>query len=252
MSTNAVPRKRNLFDPTSEKPYRISRSKIDLFMSCPRCFYLDRRRGVSRPADFPLTLNNVLDHLMKAEFDWYRLVQLPHPVMTKYAVNAVPYAHPDLEVWRDGLRRGITRLHEPTNFLVTGGLDDVWVKPNKCLFVVDYKGTWKKDGIVTLDAPWQISYKRQVEVYQWLLRGQGFEVSDAAFFVYANCDTSENIFGGKLKFNLSIVTHYGSDAWVDDALVSIKSCLMEDELPAASSECAWCNYRSLRHMIECK
>ena len=41
-------RTRNLYDPASAKPYRISRSKIDLFLECPRCFYMDRRLGVPR------------------------------------------------------------------------------------------------------------------------------------------------------------------------------------------------------------
>jgi hypothetical protein len=37
-----------------------------------------------------------------------------------------------------------------------------------------------------LDAPWQISYKRQVEIYQWLFKKNGFDVEDIAYFVYCN------------------------------------------------------------------
>ncbi len=39
-------RTRNLYDPASKEPFRLSRSKIDLFLECARCFYLDRRLGV--------------------------------------------------------------------------------------------------------------------------------------------------------------------------------------------------------------
>ncbi len=39
-------RTRNLFDPQSEASFKLSRSKIDLFTECPRCFYVDRRLGV--------------------------------------------------------------------------------------------------------------------------------------------------------------------------------------------------------------
>ena len=38
--------------------------------------------------------------------------------------------------------------------------------------VVDYKATAKQRD-VTLDADWQIAYKRQMEIYQWLLRANG-------------------------------------------------------------------------------
>ena len=58
-------RTRNLFDPNSEKPFKLSRSKIDLFWECPRCFYFDRRLGVGRPPGFPFALNSAVDHLLK-------------------------------------------------------------------------------------------------------------------------------------------------------------------------------------------
>lgn len=35
-------RTKNLFDPKSKTPFKLSRSKIDLFLNCPRYFYLDR------------------------------------------------------------------------------------------------------------------------------------------------------------------------------------------------------------------
>jgi len=34
-----------LFDPRSDKPFVLSRSKVELFIDCPRCFYLDRGLG---------------------------------------------------------------------------------------------------------------------------------------------------------------------------------------------------------------
>lgn len=51
------------------------------------------------------------------------------------------------------------------------------------LIVVDYKAT-SKTTAVSLDADWQIAYKRQAEIYQWLLRKNDFSVSNIAYFVY--------------------------------------------------------------------
>lgn len=52
-------RSRNLFRPG--KPFKISRSGLELFAECPRCFYFDKRLGLSRPSGFPFNLNSAVD-----------------------------------------------------------------------------------------------------------------------------------------------------------------------------------------------
>ena len=39
-----------LFNPNGKNNFKLSRSKIDLFLECPRCFYLDRKLGLGRPS----------------------------------------------------------------------------------------------------------------------------------------------------------------------------------------------------------
>src|SRR3989338_7188066 len=112
----SVPRTRNLFDPFAPSPFRLSRTKIDLFMECPLCFYLDRRLGVGRPPGFPFSLNSAVDALLKKEFDIHRARGTKHPLMEAYGVNAVPFSHEKMDEWRDSLRRGITYPHKKTNF----------------------------------------------------------------------------------------------------------------------------------------
>ena len=83
-------RTRNLYDPKSKEPFRLSRSKIELFISCPKCFYLDRRLGVAQPHGFPFALNSAVDALLKKEFDILRIKDKTHPLIKKYKVNAIP------------------------------------------------------------------------------------------------------------------------------------------------------------------
>src|SRR3989338_683170 len=169
-------RSRNIFDPRDTKPFKLSRSRVDAFLNCPRSFYFDRRLGVDRPPGFPFNLNSAVDTLLKKEFDLHRAKASIHPLMKHYAVDAIPFAHKDLNQWRENFV-GVQFHHKPSNFIMTGAVDDVWVNPSSELIVVDYKST-SKDGEVTLDAEWQIGYKRQMEIYQWLLRQNGFSVSD--------------------------------------------------------------------------
>ena len=234
-------RSRNIFDPTSREPFKVSRSKIELFLDCPRCFYLDRRLGVGRPPGFPFSLNSAVDTLLKKEFDIHRTNKTTHPLMKAYGIDAIPFNHKDLAIWRENFK-GVQYLHPKTNLIITGAIDDVWRSPDGELMVVDYKATSKNEE-VSLDADWQMSYKRQMEMYQWLLRQNGFKVSDVGYFVYVNGRTDVKAFDGKLEFNVKIIPYQGNDKWVDGAIVDLHKCLIEDKVPVASSDCDYCSYR---------
>jgi hypothetical protein len=210
-------------------------------MECPRCFYLDRKLGVGRPPGFPFALNSAVDALLKKEFDIHRAQGTPHPLMKHYGIDAVPLNHKDMDRWRDSLRGGLEFLHKETNLNITGGIDDLWVNPRGEVIVVDYKAT-AKDKEVTLDAPWQIGYKRQVEVYQWLLSKMGHKVSKTAYFVYANGRADREAFDGKLEFDVKIISYEGDYSWVERILKDIKSCLAKDNVPQMDPGCDYCRY----------
>ena len=59
------------YQPNQTQPFRISRSKVDLFLNCPRCFYLDVRLGIKRPSGFPFNLNSAVDALLKKELPYW-------------------------------------------------------------------------------------------------------------------------------------------------------------------------------------
>ena len=237
-------RTKNLYVPGSPEPFRLSRSKIDLFLSCPQCFYLDRRLGVGQPPGFPFSLNSAVDTLLKKEFDIHRARGSKHPLSVAYGLDLVPYAHPKMDEWRDALRRGITYRDPATNFLVTGGVDDVWHDPaTDELVIVDYKAT-SKEGEVSLDAPWQIGYKRQMEVYQWLFRKNGFKVSRTGYFVYCNGDIDKEAFDGKLEFKIKLLPYEGDDSWIERVLQEAKQVLDGTAPPPSASGCDFCLYRA--------
>lgn len=237
-----TPYKKKLYTPGDSEPFKLSRSKIDLFLECPRCFYLDRRLGVSRPDSFPFTLNSAVDHLLKKEFDIHRTAKTPHPLMISYQIDAVPFIHKDLNVWRENFT-GIQFLDKKNNLLIFGAVDDVWVDKKGNLIVVDYKST-SKDSEVNLDADWQIAYKRQMEVYQWLLEKNGHKVSNTGYFVYANATKARDSFDARLEFQMKIIDYTGDHSWIDPVLGEIKKCLDGNGIPSESSECKYCDYRN--------
>ena len=236
------------YEPGQEDAFKISRSKIELFMQCPRCFWLDARLKIKRPSGPPFQINKAIDELLKKEFDVYRNKGEAHPMMIDNQVKAIPFEHADLTKWRANFT-GVSTLHAPTNLYIFGAVDDLWVDDNGQLMVVDYKAT-AKQADVTLDADWQISYKRQMEVYQWLLRANGFDVSDTAYFVYTNGRLDAEGFFDKVEFRTKIIPYKGSDKWIDPTLKKMKACL-EGNMPAVGTaamggECDYCGYALAR------
>lgn len=241
-------RTRNLFDPQSKMPFKLSRSRLENFIQCPRCFYLDRRLGIESPGMPPFTLNSAVDELFKKEFDIYRRKHMPHPLMEKYDIKAIPFAHPMMDEWRETFK-GIQYHHQPTNLIISGAVDDIWVDESNQLFVVDYKSTSTNEPI-TLDGKYKESFKRQVEIYQWLLRNQNFKVSDTGYFVYCNADKTKEAFNAKLEFHVEIIAYKGNVDWVESVIFEAHKCLLSDELPDYSKGCEYCNYRRTVQKVE--
>lgn len=239
------------YQPGQTDVYKVSRSKIELFIQCPRCFWLDARHKITRPSSPPFNINKAIDELFKKEFDVHRAAGTQHPLQVKFKIDAKPFQHTDINTWRANFT-GISTLHKPTNLHVFGAVDDVWVNNDGELIVVDYKATAKEKEITDLGpvGGWQDSYRRQMEVYQWLLRANGHKVSDTGYFVYANGDASKDGFNDVVEFRTQVFPHIGNTDWVDETLLKMKACL-EGNMPkvgeaAMGGSCEYCAYARAR------
>lgn len=235
--------------PGQKTAFKVSRSKIELFMQCKRCYWLDVRKKITRPSGPPFNINKAIDELFKKEFDGYRASGQPHPLMTDNQIKAIPFAHKDLNTWRANFT-GVSTLHIPTNLHVFGAVDDIWVNEDDELIVVDYKAT-AKSSEVSIDSAWQVSYKRQLEVYQWLLRQNGFKVNNTGYFVYTNGRLDLDSFNDHLEFRTKIIAYHGSDAWIEPTLLKMKTCMDSETMPpvgeaAMGGNCDFCSYARAR------
>ena len=225
------------------KRWKLSRSKIDLFLECPRCFWLDNKKGLKRPPCYPFNINSAVDHLLKNEFDAHRAKGEQHPLQKQYGLSARPAAHEHIDVWRENFK-GVLAHHVPTGFTVSGAIDDLWIDESNRYIVVDYKATAKSEPVTALNEDWHDGYKRQMEIYQWLLRHNGLDVSDTGYFVYCTGRPDEKAFDGKVEFDVHLIPYTGSDAWVEGTLADIKQCLDSNTIPRATSDCDYCTYRA--------
>lgn len=243
------------YQPGQKAAYKISRSKIELFMQCPRCFWLDVRLKIKRPDSPPFNINKAIDELLKKEFDVYRKKGEPHPIMIQHEVSAIPFAHENLDDWRHNFT-GVAYVYEPTNLHIFGAVDDIWVNDDGELIVVDYKAT-AKEREVSIDSEWQVSYKRQMEIYQWLLRQNGFKVSNTGYFVYTNGRFDLDGFNDRLEFRTKVIPYTGTDTWVESTIKKMKACMDSEDMPPVGDDlmggpCQFCTYARSRTELTLK
>lgn len=199
---------------------------------------------MSRPSTPPYTLNNAVDALLKNEFDLLRKKGEKHELVKKYGLDAIPLSHPDLAQWRGEVTAyvGALALDEKSNLMINGLVDDLWQDREGNFIVVDYKATSTTKEI-SLNDEYKQSYKRQIEVYQWIFLKLGFPVSKVGYFVFANALKNLTKFDGRLEFEMSIIPYEGNPDWVALTLLEIKELLMRDNIPAPSPECEYCAYK---------
>lgn len=247
-----MPRHRGKYNPENCEPYEISRSRVENFVKCPACFYMKQVEGISFPSMPGFLLNEATDVLLKKYFDRYRISQKTPPFLADRGCDHfIPFQHENFDLWTQSMHYGAKgRMHtvvEDLNLKVGGGLDDVWFNGNtRQLHIVDYKSTSQKapDRQINLEGPYKEAYKRQMDLYIWVLRRMGFDVSDLGYFLYVDGDrfTDTDFIQGDsalMEFKCSLIEYETDQSWINDTLVQIRRTLDQPCRPSHSDDCEY-------------
>ena len=152
---------------------------------------------------------------------------------------------------------------------MAGGLDDVWQnRENGALHIIDYKSTAQmghnpKPLDESFIAPplnpkkidYKASYRRQMDMYQWIMKRKGFDVSNTGYFVYVDgqhldqtgmIDTDDPV-KAFMEFKTAIIPYQGDDSWVERVLHKIR-----DGIEIRMSEGGRLIHNSLSHSDGCE
>lgn len=236
----------SMYSAGQNTPFKISRSKFSDFLDCPRCFYLDRVKGLQSPSMPGWSLNSTVDDLLKKEFDQYREEQKPHPIFIENNLPFIPYQHEDIDHWRNSLKGGISYDDEDTNLVIHGGVDDIWFNTQtEELVVADYKAQSSTAPLEIkpyLDSPYHQGYKRQMDIYVHILRKMQFKVSDTTYFMVCNGEKTPDRFDGNMKFTIKLIPYSADTSWIEQKILEMKQTLELSSPPEINPYCENCAY----------
>ena len=235
------------YSPNQKEDFKISRGRFSNFLTCKRCFYLDRVKGLDPPGTPGWTLNETTDLLLKKEFDYCRERQIPHRLFNENQLsNVVPFDHPQIDNWRDSLHKGLMLRHKDTNIILTGGVDDIWQNNiSKQLIVVDYKSQAKLGRVDKqdyLEDPYHEAYKIQMDFYAYLLSGMGFDVHQTSYFLVCNAKRDDQEFKKRMNFDEYLVPYNWNIDWIENKIDEMVNLMNGSQVPEQNLSCKNCAY----------
>jgi len=242
---------RSSYKPNQKDDFKISRSKFSDFLTCPRCFYMDRVLGLAEPSTPGWALNSATDELLKREFDVCREKQIPHRLFERYGLDhVVPFKHNEMDTWRDALRGGIIQKFEDTNIILTGGVDDIWLNTKtQELIVVDYKSQASMNEVEPvsyLNNVYHEGYKLQMDFYNYLLNCRGFKTSSISYFLVVNADRTADGFYEQMKFSETLIPYKNDVSWIPKKLREMIKTMNSNTVPDSHESCENCAYAKVR------
>jgi len=211
--------------------YKFSPSSLSLLKDCPRCFWLRFNRKINRPDSIFPSLPSGMDRILKEHFDFFmRKGELP-PELSELKGYKLFDDEELLKVWRSNFK-GIQWTDKKGN-LFRGAIDNILVKGKK-LVVLDYKTRG-----YPLKEDTHEHYQDQMDIYNFLLRKNGYETEDYTYLVFYHPHKVEE--NGHVCFNTDIVKVKIN---IKNAETIFKKAIkvLEGEIPTPSEECGFCKW----------
>lgn len=212
--------------------YKFSPTSLSLLKECPRCFWLQFNKGIKRPEGVFPSLPSGMDITLKKHFDSFRDKGEMPPELKHLKDEYKLFDNIELlRSWRNNFK-GIQWQDEEGN-LFKGAIDNLLQKGKK-LVVLDYKtrGFPLKEDTANY-------YQDQMDIYNLLLRKNGYETEDYAYLLfYYPKDVNlrgDVIFDTKLvKKNIDIKNA--------EKIFSMAIVNLQAEMPNPAVSCKYCNY----------
>ena len=219
-----------------KKTIRLSPSTLNLFLECPRCFWLQINENIHRPRGIFPSLPGGMDLVIKDYFDKYREKNELPPEIEGKVEGKLLHDHALLNKWRNW-RTGLEFTDKNLGATLFGALDDCLVhltsSGQEKYAPLDYKtrGSAPKDG----DS--ERYYGNQLNCYALMLEENNYPVGDYGYLVYYYPEHVEE--NGTVIFNVKPIKLKIDP---NSARKTLKDAikLLNGPIPQQHSECEYC------------
>lgn len=213
------------------KIIRLSPSSLNLFLECPRCFWLQINENIHRPRGIFPSLPGGMDLVIKDYFDKYREKDELPPELRGKVDGKLLHDHALLNRWRNW-RTGLEYTDEVLGVTLFGALDDCLQVGDK--FVpLDYKTR----GFIPKEGDSEKYYGNQLDCYSLLLEQNGYPVGEFGYLIYYYPERVEE--NGTVIFNVKPVKLKIDPSRARKTLKdAIK--LLNEPIPSHHTECEYC------------
>ncbi|MFA5878021.1 MAG: PD-(D/E)XK nuclease family protein [Candidatus Staskawiczbacteria bacterium] len=212
------------------KKIQLSPNSLNLYLECPRCFWLDKKMGIRRPPPYPYALNSAVDALLKEEFDTYRENGEAHPFLAAHNIPAKLFHNQDLlNQWRSNFS-GIRYYDPQLDATLFGAVDDILEFEDGKLAALDYKSTGSKVANV------YDRFQLQLDIYTFLLEKNGFATPRKGYLAFYVVDKGSG-FVDRLPFKKELHTIDTNPDDVKEIFTEAVGLLRKDVPPGHSQDC---------------
>lgn len=213
------------------KEIRLSPSTLNLFLECPRCFWLHINEKIHRPRGIFPSLPGGMDGVIKVYFDKYRIKgELPPEIKGKVEGKLVSDLNL-LNKWRNW-RTGLEYVDESLGVTLFGALDDALQDKDKYI-PLDYKTR----GYAPREGDSEKYYGNQLDCYALLLQENGYSVKDIGYLIYYYPKKVEE--NGTVIFNVKVI-ELKTDPERAKKVLKDAMKLLSGSIPSHHSECEYC------------
>jgi len=211
----------------------LSPSKLSLFLECPRCFWLDIKKGIKRPSGIFPSLPSGMDSILKKYFDEFRCKNCLPPDIENELDGHLFDDMDKLNVWRNNFK-GLQYIDEDSGIGLRGALDDLFVTDEGFHIPLDFKTRG-----FPLKEDTHEHYQHQMDLYCFLLDKNGMKTGNFACLIFYYPKKVEDI--GQVKFEVEVIkiktNKKDGEKFFIDAIE-----LLQGPEPECSNECVWCNW----------
>lgn len=220
------------------KQVRLSPSTLNLFLECPRCFWLHINERIHRPRGLFPSLPMGMDSVIKVYFDKYRIKgKLPPEINGKVEGILIP----DLDLlnkWRNW-KTGLEYNDEILGVTLFGALDDC-LQDKKHYIPVDYKTR----GSAPREGDSEKYYGNQLDCYGLLLEENNYPIRDFGYLIYYYPkEVKEN---GAVNFDVKVI-RLNIDSERAKKVLKDAIKLLNSPIPSRHSECEYCIWGRNNH-----